>query len=56
MSLNLISDYYQNLLGGSADLTGSNNTKANSMDIINKDNLMEIIYTMELENMEWQAL
>ena len=38
MSLNLISDYYQNLLGGSADLTGSNNTKANSMDIINKDN------------------
>ena len=38
MSLNLISDYYENLLGGSADLTGSNNTKANNMGIINKDN------------------
>ena len=35
LSLNLISDYLPNLLGGSADLTGSNNTKSKEMKIIN---------------------
>ena len=35
LSLNLISDYLPNLLGGSADLTGSNNTKSKKMKIIN---------------------
>ena len=35
LSLNLISDYLPNLLGGSADLTGSNNTKSKQMKIIN---------------------
>ena len=34
LSLNLISDYLPNLLGGSADLTGSNNTKSKEMKII----------------------
>ena len=35
LSLNLISEYFPNLLGGSADLTGSNNTKSKEMKIIN---------------------
>ncbi len=34
LTLNLITDHYQNLLGGSADLTGSNNTKASDMNAI----------------------
>ena len=34
LSLNLISEYFPNLLGGSADLTGSNNTKSKEMKII----------------------
>ncbi len=34
LTLNLITDHYQNLLGGSADLTGSNNTKASDMNVI----------------------
>jgi len=38
LSLNLISNHLDNLLGGSADLTGSNNTKAKEMKIINADN------------------
>ncbi len=37
MSLNLISSYLQNLIGGSADLTGSNNTKAKEMKILNSE-------------------
>ena len=34
LSLNLISKHIPNLLGGSADLTGSNNTKAQNMNVI----------------------
>ena len=34
LSLNLISKHLPNLLGGSADLTGSNNTKAKEMNVI----------------------
>ena len=37
LSLNLISNHIPNLLGGSADLTGSNNTKAKEMKIFNAD-------------------
>ena len=37
LSLNLISNFIPNLIGGSADLTGSNNTKANEMNIIKPD-------------------
>ncbi len=37
LSLNLISNYLPNLLGGSADLTGSNNTKAKDMRPLNAD-------------------
>ncbi len=37
LSINLISDYLPNLLGGSADLTGSNNTKGKEMQVINGD-------------------
>ena len=34
LSLNIISNNLENLIGGSADLSGSNNTKANNMEII----------------------
>ncbi len=34
LSLNLISNHLPNLLGGSADLTGSNNTKAKEMKVL----------------------
>ncbi len=37
LSLDLISNNLTNLLGGSADLTGSNNTKSKEMKIINSD-------------------
>ena len=37
LSLNLISSHLPNLIGGSADLTGSNNTKAKEMRIINSE-------------------
>ena len=37
LSLNLISDHLSNLVGGSADLTGSNNTKSKEMQVINAD-------------------
>ena len=45
-----------NLLGGSADLTGSNNTLVEKMKVIEKDNFDETIYTGELENIVWQQL
>ncbi len=35
LSLELINKYYENLIGGSSDLTGSNNTKTKVMKIIN---------------------
>ena len=38
LSLNLISSHLENLVGGSADLTGSNNTKSKDMEIITPDN------------------
>ena len=34
LSINLIFDFFKNLIGGSADLTGSNNTKAKEMKVI----------------------
>ena len=37
LSLNLISSHLPNLIGGSADLTGSNNTKAKEMRIVNSE-------------------
>ena len=37
LSLNLISNHLKNLIGGSADLTGSNNTKGKEMNIINSN-------------------
>ncbi len=37
LSLNLLFSNLPNLLGGSADLTGSNNTKATDMRVINQD-------------------
>jgi len=37
-SLELLNNHIQNFIGGSADLTGSNNTKTNEMVIFNADN------------------
>ncbi len=37
-TLECISEYIPNLVGGSADLTGSNNTKASHMNVISSDN------------------
>jgi len=37
-SLELLNNYIQNFIGGSADLTGSNNTKTNEMKIFNAEN------------------
>ncbi|MDC1184392.1 transketolase [Alphaproteobacteria bacterium] len=37
-SLELLNNHIQNFIGGSADLTGSNNTKTNEMDIFNAGN------------------
>jgi len=38
LSLEIITPLMKNLIGGSADLTGSNNTKTNNMEIISKNN------------------
>ncbi len=38
LSLDLLSNYFDNLIGGSADLTGSNNTKSKQMKVINAEN------------------
>ena len=38
LTLNLIVQYLENLIGGSADLTGSNNTKAQNMNLFNVNN------------------
>lgn len=38
ITLDIITPIIDNLIGGSADLTGSNNTKTKSLDPINKDN------------------
>ena len=38
LSLEVFSSEVNNLIGGSADLTGSNNTKTKNMDIISKNN------------------
>jgi len=37
-SLELLNNHVQNFIGGSADLTGSNNTKTNEMTIFNAEN------------------
>ena len=37
-SLELLNDYIQNFIGGSADLTGSNNTKTKEMSIFSSNN------------------
>ena len=37
-SLELLNNYIQTFIGGSADLTGSNNTKTNEMSIFNAEN------------------
>ena len=38
LSLDLLSNYIPNLIGGSADLTGSNNTKTKTMNAFNSSN------------------
>ena len=48
-----VSDLISNLVGGSSDLSGSNNTKTAKSKVINSKILKEIIYTMGLENMVW---
>ena len=40
------------LIGGSADLAGSNNTKTKNHKIIKPGNFSETIFTMELGNMQ----
>ena len=54
--IEIVSNILPQLIGGSADLSGSNNTKTQSSKIINSKNLMEIIFITELENMVWQQL
>ena len=49
-----ISDLIPNLIGGSADLSGSNNTKTKNSVVINSKILMETISITELENMVWR--
>ena len=45
LSLEILSQYYKNLIGGSADLSGSNNTKLKTMSVITKNNFSgEYIY------------
>ena len=50
------SAFLPELIGGSADLSGSNNTKQIISKIINSKISMEIIFITELENMVWQQL
>ena len=38
LSLEIFTDHHKNLIGGSADLTGSNNTKVKNMQILSKEN------------------
>ncbi|MDC0057898.1 transketolase [Pelagibacteraceae bacterium] len=38
ISLEILNNHFENFLGGSADLTGSNNTKTKQMEIFNADN------------------
>ncbi|GIS15902.1 MAG: hypothetical protein CM15mP117_13340 [Alphaproteobacteria bacterium] len=44
---------YPNLFGGSSDLTGSNNTKVAEHTIFQHRIIMETIYIMECESMQW---
>ena len=46
-SIESISAILPQLIGGSADLSGSNNTKTNNSKIINSKNLTEITYILE---------
>ena len=52
-AIEIISKSFPQLIGGSADLSGSNNTKTNNSKVINSKILMEIIFITVLENMEW---
>ena len=45
-----------NLIGGSADLAGSNNTKTKNHKIIKPGNFQETIFIMVLENMQCAVL
>lgn len=38
LSLEILTNCFENLIGGSADLTGSNNTRTKNMKVISKDN------------------
>ena len=49
-----ISSILPHLIGGSADLSGSNNTKTKNSKVICSKTLMEIIFIMELGNMVWR--
>ena len=48
-----INNILPQLIGGSADLSGSNNTKTSNSNVINGKILMEITYIMVSENTEW---
>ena len=45
-----------NLLGGSADLTGSNNTYVKQMKVVNKNNFDANYLRVVLENIAWQKI
>ena len=51
-----ITNVLPNLIGGSADLSGSNNTKTQNSKVINAKNFLVIIYIMVLESTRWQLL
>ena len=55
--IEIVSNILPQLIGGSADLSGSNNTKTqSSKKLLIQKILMEIIFITELENMVWQQL
>ena len=56
LAIEEISNIIPQLIGGSADLSGSNNTKTKNSIVINNKNFLVIIFIMELESMEWQQL
>ena len=54
--ISAISNILPELIGGSADLSGSNNTKTENSKIINAKNFSEIIFITVLESMQWVQL
>ena len=56
VAIESISNILPQLIGGSADLSGSNNTKTKNSKVINSKILMEIIFIMVSESMVWLLL